>query len=292
MATSDGSDYGAVVELSPLVRRVLARNPGPFTERGTATFIVGRGRVAVIDPGPDDPAHVEALLGALGGETVTHILVTHTHRDHSPATAALQAATGAPSHGFGPHGVAEDRSADTAFSPDHRLADGDVVAGPGWRLQALHTPGHASNHLCFALPEEATLFSGDHVMGWSTTVIAPPDGDMAVYRRSLERLLGRDDALYRPTHGRAIEAPQVHVRRLLDHRQRRVEAILARLAAGDRTVPELVAAIYQGLPAALLGAAGQSVLAQLIELVADGAVAAEGPLDKTGRFRPARRSRG
>ncbi|MFO1059334.1 MAG: MBL fold metallo-hydrolase [Dongiaceae bacterium] len=288
MAGEGTADYGALVELSPLVRRVLARNPGPFTERGTATFVVGRGRVAVIDPGPDDPAHVAALLAGLRGETIGHILVTHTHRDHSPAVPALQAATGAPSYGFGPHGVADDPSADTAFRPDHRLADGDAIGGPGWRLQALHTPGHASNHLCFALPEERTLFSGDHVMGWSTTVIVPPDGDMAVYRRSLERLLDRDDALYRPTHGKPIEAPQAQVRRLLEHRRQRAEAILARLRAGDRTVPELVAAIYIGLPAALRGAAGQSVLAQLIELAAEGAVAVEGALDRTGSFRPAR----
>lgn len=287
MASAAESDYGALIELSPLVRRVLARNPGPFTERGTATFVVGRGRVAVIDPGPDDPAHVAALLAGLRGETVTHILVTHTHRDHSPATAALQAATGAPSHGFGPHGAPDDRSADTAFRPDLRLAEGDVVSGVGWRLEAVHTPGHASNHLCFALPEERTLFSGDHVMGWSTTVIAPPDGDMALYRRSLERLLARDDTLYRPTHGRPIAEPQAHVRRLLEHRRQRAAAILERLSAGDRTVPELVAAIYDGLPPALVAAAGQSVMAQLIELVGEGRVVAEDGLDRSGRFRRA-----
>ena len=186
--------------MTPLIRRVVARNPSPFTFKGTGTYIVGHGKVAVIDPGPDISAHVEALLAALRGETVTHILVTHTHLDHSPAAAAIKQATGAKTYGFGPHGSGrdEDRTGvggvteeggDRDFVPDVVMRDGDAVAGPGWRLAAVHTPGHTSNHLCFALPQERTLFSGDHVMGWSTSVIAPPDGDMAAYMRSLDKLL-------------------------------------------------------------------------------------------------------
>ena len=212
--------YGQLERVSPLIRRIVAENPGPFTFLGTGTYVVGHGKVAVIDPGPLLQSHVDALLSALSGETVTHILVTHTHTDHSPAARLLRGATGAPTVGFGPHGQVGDTGeagADVEFVPDVAIADGDVVAGPGWRLEALHTPGHASNHLCFALAQEAALFAGDQVMGWSTTVIAPPDGNMAAYMRSLDRLSRRHDEVYWPTHGGAIFDPKAHLAELISH---------------------------------------------------------------------------
>jgi glyoxylase-like metal-dependent hydrolase (beta-lactamase superfamily II) len=288
--------YGIVETISPLVRRVVARNPSPFTFKGTATFIVGRGKVAVIDPGPDLPAHVDALLAALAGESVTHILVTHTHRDHSPAAAALKRATGATTYGYGRHGSgrAEDRSGiggateeggDHEFVPDATLREGDVVAGPGWHLGAVETPGHTSNHLCYALAEEQTLFSGDHVMGWSTSVITPPDGDMTAYLRSLEKLLGRDDALYRPTHGPEIRDPRPYVASFIAHRHERGTAILAALARGKDTIPAIVAEVYAGLDPRLTAAAGRSVLAHLIAFVETGHVACDGPPSLGARYR-------
>lgn len=282
-------EYGVLETLSPLIRRIVARNPSPFTAHGTGTYVVGRGKVAIIDPGPDIAEHVDALLQALRGETVERILVTHTHLDHSPASAAVQRATGAPTHGYGPHGAelgpAVEEGGDRAFVPDHALRDGDVVSGPGWHLAAVHTPGHTSNHLCFALAEEKVLFSGDHVMGWSTSVIAPPDGNMGDYLRSLEKLLRRDDASFLPTHGPAITDPKPFVGAFIEHRREREAAILARLAAGDREIPAMVAAIYTGLDPRLHRAAARSVLAHLIELVAQGRVVADGPPKVDSRFR-------
>jgi glyoxylase-like metal-dependent hydrolase (beta-lactamase superfamily II) len=270
--------YGRLESLSPLIRRIVAENPGPFTFMGTGTYIVGRGKVAVIDPGPLLPAHVDALLNALAGETITHILVTHTHADHSPAASPLKAATGAPSLGFGPHGsVGEtgEAGADLAFLPDILLADGDVVEGEGWRLEALHTPGHASNHLCFALPQESALFSGDQVMGWSTTVIAPPDGNMAAYMKSLDRLSRRQDAIYWPTHGGPIGDPRGHVAELIAHRLVRRQAILAALSGVRLSPADLVTRVYADLDPRLIDAAAQSVLAHLIELAESGLVVEE-----------------
>lgn len=289
-------EYGAVERLTPLIRRVVAKNPSPFTFKGTGTYIVGHGRVAVIDPGPDLAHHVEALLDAVSGETVTHILVTHTHLDHSPAAAAVKQATGARTYGFGPHGSgrAEDRTGvggvteeggDHAFRPDIALREGDTVEGPGWRLAAIHTPGHTSNHLCFALAEERALFSGDHVMGWSTSVIAPPDGDMGAYMRSLGKLLGRDDAIYWPTHGPAIPDPKPFVEAFIAHRRERAEAILQRLAQGDDTIPAIVDRVYLGLDPRLKTAAGRSVLAHLVELVELGKVASDGAPTPGARYR-------
>jgi glyoxylase-like metal-dependent hydrolase (beta-lactamase superfamily II) len=280
-------DYGVATTVTPLIRRVVARNPSPFTFKGTGTYIVGHGQVAVIDPGPEIAAHIEALLAALRGETITHILITHTHLDHSPAAAAIKRATGARTYGFGPHGTgrAEDRTGvggvteeggDHAFVPDIVMRDGDAVEGPGWRLAAVHTPGHTSNHLCFALPEERTLFSGDHVMGWSTSVIAPPDGDMAAYMRSLAKLLERDDAVYWPTHGPSIPDPQPFVQAFIAHRHERAAAILDRLAQGDTAIAAIVAQVYVGLDPRLKGAAARSVLAHLVELVESGKVACDG----------------
>jgi glyoxylase-like metal-dependent hydrolase (beta-lactamase superfamily II) len=271
--------YGVLEAVSPHIRRIVAPNPGPFTFIGTGTYVVGRGEVAVIDPGPLLPEHVEALIAALGGEEVTHILITHTHSDHSPAAGLLKAATGAPCLGFGSHGAVGETGeagADLAFAPDLQLADGDVIEGPGWRLEALHTPGHASNHVCFALEQERALFSGDHVMGWSTSVIAPPDGDMAGYVRSLERLASRSDLVYWPTHGGPIREPKQHLAELVAHRRARREAVIG--ALGDRPArpDELVAGIYRDLDPRLLGAAAQSVLAHLIELAAAGLALRDG----------------
>jgi glyoxylase-like metal-dependent hydrolase (beta-lactamase superfamily II) len=270
--------YGRLERVSPLIRRIVAENPGPFTFVGTGTYVVGHGKVAVIDPGPLLQAHVNAMLNALAGETITHILVTHTHIDHSPAAAPLKAATGAPSLGFGPHGAlgeTGEAGADLAFIPDIQLADGDVVEGEGWCLEALHTPGHASNHLCFALPQESALFSGDQAMGWSTTVIAPPDGNMAAYMSSLDRLSLRQDAIYWPTHGGPIRDPRGHVAELIAHRLARRQAILAALSGARLTPAELVLRVYADLDPRLIDAAAQSVLAHLIELAESGLVVAE-----------------
>jgi glyoxylase-like metal-dependent hydrolase (beta-lactamase superfamily II) len=272
-------EYGVIEPVTPLIRRIVARNPGPFTFRGTGTYIVGHGQVAVIDPGPDLAEHVDALLAALRGETIAHIVVTHTHRDHSPAAAAVKEATGAPTYGFGPHGASGElveAGGDMDFVPDIVTTDGDAVEGPDWRLEAIHTPGHTSNHLCFTLPQERALFSGDHVMGWSTTVIAPPDGDMAAYMRSLDKLRGLDHALYWPTHGAPIKAPQPHLRALIAHRRMRRDAIRAALKAAPATPEELVGQVYEPLDPRLVRAASRSVLAHLIELAQDGKVVNDG----------------
>jgi glyoxylase-like metal-dependent hydrolase (beta-lactamase superfamily II) len=271
-------DYGQLVTLSPLIRRVIAHNPSPFTFYGTGTYIIGRGEVAVIDPGPDLPEHVAALRRALAGERVSHILITHTHADHSPATPALQAATGAASYGFGPHPSGEEgveAGADIPFQPDHLLHDGDSISGTGWTLDVLHTPGHISNHLCFALREEHAFFSGDHVMGWSTTVIVPPHGHMGAYLRNLERLLDRDDAIFYPTHGAPIERPQDFVRALIAHRHNREAEVVSCLRQGIGAIDDIVARLYRDVPRHLHAAAAQSVRAHLIHLAEAGRVATE-----------------
>lgn len=278
--------YGNAVEITPLVRRVVAQNPSPFTFHGTGTYIIGRGKVAVIDPGPDDAEHIDKLLAALRGETVTHILITHTHRDHSPAAKALQAATGAETYAFGPHpapkgGPAVEEGGDHQFRPDRILAAGDGVDGAGWHIEALHTPGHISNHLCFALPEERALFTGDHVMGWSTTVISPPDGNMTDYYASLRLLLPRGEQRFYPTHGAPIDqassgaSPQDFVRALIAHREAREEQIMACLADGPKRIPEMVARMYADVPVYLHPAAARSVLAHLIHMAGDGRLKAE-----------------
>ncbi|WP_439532112.1 MBL fold metallo-hydrolase [Polymorphobacter sp.] len=276
-AHPDSVAYGQLVARSPLVRRLLARNPSPFTYTGTGTFVVGRGTVAVIDPGPADFPHVKALIEGLAGETVSHILVTHTHMDHSPAAPALQAATGAPIIGCAPlvlsdDGPRADAGFDPLYAPDRVMVDGESVEGPGWTLTALATPGHTSNHLCFALPQEKALFTGDHVMGWSTTVVAPPDGNMADYMASLRKLLDRDEVIYHPTHGEPVTDPQRFVRGLITHRKQRENQILKALASGPRSIPAMVATMYAGIDARLHGAAGRSVLAHLLDLQARGRV--------------------
>lgn len=277
---------GECMRVSPLVRRIVAQNPSPFTFTGTCSYIVGAGQVAIIDPGPDLPEHIDALLHAVRGETVTHILVTHTHKDHSPAARAIKAATGALLVGCGPHRSARpllagevnrmEASSDLDYAPDRELAEGDLVEGRGWTLAALTTPGHMANHLAFSLVEEKALFSGDHVMAWSTSVVAPPDGSMSDFMASLDKLRGRDETVYWPGHGGPVRDPQRFVRALAHHRRQRETSILNRLAAGDRTIPEVVSAIYQGLKPALLGAAGLSVFAHLEDLVARGLVVTEG----------------
>lgn len=275
-------EYGRLEPVEPMIRRIVARNPSPFTFRGTGTYVVGHGEVAVIDPGPDLPEHVEALLAALGNERVSHILITHTHRDHSPAARDLKAATGAPTYGFGPHAggkrgdAAVEEGGDWDFVPDVTMRDGDRIAGAGWEFEAIHTPGHTSNHLCFALPENGVLFSGDHVMGWSTSVIAPPDGDMAAYMASLDKLLGRRDRVYWPTHGPAITEPQKHVRAFIAHRREREAGILDCLRGGIGRIDAIVQRLYVGLQPGLHRAAGRSVQAHLIDLTARGLVESDG----------------
>jgi glyoxylase-like metal-dependent hydrolase (beta-lactamase superfamily II) len=289
--------YGEAVEVAPNVRRVTAPNPTPTTFHGTNTYIVGRGRVAVIDPGPDDAGHVAALLAAVAGETVSHIVLTHTHRDHSGAVAALLAATGATTVGGGPHrpsrpprpgeSIRLDAAGDARFAPDVSLADGGTIAGDTWRLTALATPGHTANHLAFSLDGGENLFSGDHVMGWSTTIVAPPDGAMRAYMASLDKLAARAERRYLPGHGGPIDDAHAYLRALKSHRQMREAAIYARLVAGDRTIPEIVAAIYRDTDPRLHRAAGLSVLAHLEDLVASGRVASDGPPVVEGRFAPA-----
>jgi glyoxylase-like metal-dependent hydrolase (beta-lactamase superfamily II) len=265
--------YGVMETVSPLIRRIVSRNPGAFTGSGTATYIIGHEHVAIIDPGPALSEHVQAILTALRGETVDQILITHTHPDHWPAAPAIQAATGAPIYAFA-HGVGE-----------RTLNDGDLVEGKGWRLQAVHTPGHTSDHLSFALSDEKVLFSGDHVMGWSTSVIIPPDGDMAAYMASLEKLLQRDDATYLPTHGPAVTDPKTHVRAFIEHRLERRAAILRRLGQGEASVTEIVRAVYTDVSTSLHGAAALSVMAHLIELVDLDQVACDGSPTSAQRFR-------
>lgn len=289
--------WGTAVPVAPRVRRLTAQNPGPFTFHGTNTYLVGDGGgLAVIDPGPDDPRHLAALISAIGDARVSHILVTHTHRDHSPGAAALAAATGAPTLAAGPHRPARpprpdetarlDAGGDTDFVPDRVLADGAVVEGDGFSLTAVATPGHTGNHLAFALDGGEWLFSGDHVMAWSTSIVAPPDGAMSDYMASLARLAARTERRYLPGHGGIVEDAPAYVAALAAHRRAREEAIRSRLAAGDETIPSIVAAVYQGLDPALAGAAGLSVLAHLEDLVARGLVAAEPLPALAARFRP------
>ena len=257
--------------LTPRVRRVLADNPSAFTYTGTQTYIVGQGRVAVIDPGPADATHIAAILAATAGETISQIICTHTHRDHSPGAVPLKAATGAQVIGCAPLviedlGPRADASFDATYAPDVVLRDGEQVTGPGWTIAAVATPGHTSNHLCYALVEEDALFTGDHVMGWSTTVVSPPDGDMAAYMASLAKLQARSDAVYYPAHGEPVTNPQQFVRGLMGHRKQRERQILKTLADGVGVIEPMVARMYMGIDPRLYAAAGRSVLAHLIDL--------------------------
>lgn len=268
--------------LGPLVRRVLADNPSPFTSWGTQTYVVGAGAdVAVIDPGPDLDDHLDAIIAAIGGARVSAIVCTHTHRDHSPASRPLKARTGAPIIGCAPlvlddSGPRADASFDEDYAPDRVLTDGERLEGDGWTLEAVATPGHTSNHLCYALPQAKALFSGDHVMGWSTTVVSPPDGDMAAYMASLEKLIQRDDAVYYPAHGDPVEAPQRFVRGLAGHRKQREGQILRLLGQTPQPIPAMVEKMYVGVDPRLHPAAGRSVLAHLIDLELRGMVTRNG----------------
>ena len=284
-------EYGRLEQIAPGLRRIVARNPGPFTFRGTGTYVVGTGKVAVIDPGPLQQDHIDALTASLAGETVTHILVTHTHNDHSPAAAPFKAAVTAPTYGFGPHAggkrgeIGPEAGGDWDFAPDIVVKDGDEIEGDGWRFQAVHTPGHTSNHLCFALAGSGILFSGDHVMGWSTSVIAPPDGNMADYMASLDKLLAREDAVYWPTHGPAITEPKRHVRAFIAHRREREAGVIDCLKSGIGRVDAMVGRLYVGLDPSLRHAAGRSVLAHLVDLIGRDIVACDGPATVEATYR-------
>jgi glyoxylase-like metal-dependent hydrolase (beta-lactamase superfamily II) len=283
---------GQATRLSPHVRRVLAPNKGPFTFTGTCSYLVGDGKVAVIDPGPDDGAHIEALLTATKGETIAAILVTHTHRDHSPGARLLQARTGAPIIGCATHIPLSDppsgrldASHDLDHAPDEVLSDGSLFKGDGFTLEAIATPGHASNHLAFALHEANGIFSGDHVMAWSTSIVAPPDGNMRDYMASLEKIAARTESVYWPGHGNPLQEPQRFVRLLAMHRRQRETAILERLGEGDRSITEIVRVIYKGVDERLHRAAGLSVLAHLEDLVArDLVVSDHGTATETAAY--------
>jgi glyoxylase-like metal-dependent hydrolase (beta-lactamase superfamily II) len=279
--------YGVPRELSPGVVRIVANNPGHFTFKGTNTYIVGTDELALIDPGPDDPAHLDAILKAIGKRRLAHVLITHTHRDHTDGLPALLAATGAKTAGFGRR--AGERGSkrtspsgsefvDQDFIPDVALAHGDRLAGDGWALAALHTPGHAPDHLSFALEGTGVLFSGDHVMGWNTSVIAPPEGNMGDYMRALELLTGREDRVYYPGHGGQVEDPQRLVKAFLLHRRMREQAVLDCIRDGTNTVKAIVPVIYKGLNPKLLNAAALSVQAHVEHLMARGLVRYDSPL--------------
>ena len=295
---------GLSEQCEPLVRRVLAPNASHYTFTGTQTYLVGAGdEVAVIDPGPadsgdaSDPSpfkgadtngagHVEAILAAVGEAKIAAILCTHTHRDHSPAAAVLKAATGAPIIGCAPlvisdDGPRADSAFDRSYAPDRVLADGERLAGPGWTIEAVATPGHTSNHLCYSLVESGALFTGDHVMAWSTSVVSPPDGDMAAYMASLEKLYAREDRVFYPAHGPPIDKTRQLVRGMLGHRRQREAQILRLLEQGPQIIPDMVTAMYKGLDPRLTGAAGRSVLAHLIDLRNRGAVSDEGDTWRT-----------
>jgi glyoxylase-like metal-dependent hydrolase (beta-lactamase superfamily II) len=290
--------HGEAVLVAPNVLRITANNPSPFTFHGTNSYVIGRETLAVIDPGPDDTTHLNALLKAIAGRPVSHIFVSHTHRDHSPLAARLKAKTGALVLAEGPHRPARalrigeinplDASADTDFVPDIALPDDTVIAGDGWSIRTVLTPGHTANHAAFALEGTGILFSADHVMAWATTIVAPPDGAMADYMQSLDKLIERGDRLLLPGHGGPVTKPATFMRGLKAHRKMRERAILERLKAGDRTIKTIVEAIYRETDPRLHGAAGLSVLAHLEDLVARGLVSTEDGVSLDGIFGPAR----
>lgn len=283
-------EYGDSMQVSPLIRRVIANNPSAFTYTGTGTYIIGHGEVAVIDPGPRDMQHFDALMKALQGELVTHILITHTHSDHSPLARELKALTGARTYGYGPHGgdggddVKVEEDGDQDFQPDQRVRHGDVLQGEDWSVECVFTPGHTSNHMCYALREEKALFTGDHVMGWSTSVISPPDGNMQAYMASLRLLLARDDEIYWPTHGPAIRDPKPFLRAFIAHREDRERQIMEQLANGQRRISEIVPVLYANVDKRLHPAAARSVLAHMEHLVALGRVRTEGGISLEANY--------
>ncbi|MCP4933433.1 MAG: MBL fold metallo-hydrolase [bacterium] len=281
-------EYGVATPLSPLLRRFVAHNPGPLTFKGTNVYVLGHGEVAIIDPGPDDETHIAALLASLQGEIITRIFLTHTHKDHSGGLARLQARTGAQTYGFctsgaprgayqrneagqlAPSGELVTGFADLGFKPDHPLDDGGQVMGEGWTLRAVHTPGHAPDHLCYCLLEEKALFTGDHIMPWSTSVVAPPEGNMRDYMASLSDLSNRDDELYLPGHGGRVRKPRRLVRAYVLHRQWREQSILKAIKEGYEQVNDILPLLYKGLDDALITAASLSILAHLEHLLDKG----------------------
>jgi len=280
-----------LTRLTPLVRRLIAPNASPFTFNGTCTYVVGEGEVAVVDPGPNDDWHLQAILAATEGERVATILVTHTHRDHSALAGRLREETGALIVGaepFRPKGGRSgglDASHDRDYAPDRALNDGERFTGRGFTVEAVATPGHCSNHLCLALLEEKALFSGDHVMAWSTSVVAPPDGSMGAYMASLDKLRARDESIFWPGHGGPVAEPQRYLRALIHHRRQREASILVALSNGPETVKAIAARVYVGLDPSLMRAAGLSTLAHLEDLCARGQAAAEEAEDGETRFR-------
>lgn len=276
-------EAGEVVTITPHVRRLTCGNPSSFTFFGTNTYILGHGKVGIVDPGPPDEAHIARLREVLAekGETVSHIIVTHTHRDHSPGVQLMKQWTDAPTYGYGKHGIGARRNwpfagpegGDMEFDPDVCVPDGGTIEGDGWTLEAIFTPGHISNHLCFAVKEDNILLSGDHVMGWSTSIVSPPDGDMAHYMASLHKLLDRGEHTYYPGHGGPIADPKAFVEAFIEHRGEREQQILDSLAQHPCHIPEMVALIYINTPEHLHKAAGRSVLSHLLHMVEDGRVA-------------------
>lgn len=287
-------EYGRVDTVAPGIRRVIAKNPSPFTFHGTGTYILGTGNVAVIDPGPADAEHIRNVLAATAGEKITHVLVTHTHMDHSPGCALLREHTAASTYGYGPHGagkiavgVVVEEGGDMDFNPDVRVTHGQVIQGGDWSVECVYTPGHTSNHICFQLREGKALFTGDHVMGWSTSIISPPDGDMSAYMKSLELLLERDDAVYWPTHGPCIDQPKAHVQAFIDHRREREAQIVNSLQQGVTRIVDMVPRMYTDTPEFMYPAAGRSVFAALEYMVARGVVKTDGTPALDGAYRPA-----
>ncbi|MDE0310547.1 MAG: MBL fold metallo-hydrolase [Acidiferrobacterales bacterium] len=291
---ADEFEYGELHEVSPLIRRIVAKNPSKFTYLGTGTYIVGRGEVAVIDPGPRLESHIRAIAESLSDETITHILVTHTHSDHSPAARPLQSICGAPVYGFSTRPAENDievserleEDVDHAFHPDIAVKDGDLLRTEQWTLQCVHTPGHMSNHMCYRLLEEKALFSGDHVMGWSTTVIIPPDGSMSDYLASLRMLLDCDDQIYYPTHGPPIRQPHEFLHACIEHRRQRELQILECLQNGLSDVMEMVPVVYRDTDVSLHAPAARSLFATIIKLWEEGTVTCQGApaLDKKYRL--------
>jgi glyoxylase-like metal-dependent hydrolase (beta-lactamase superfamily II) len=287
--------YGQAVEIAPGVQRITAPNKSAFTFHGTNTYIVGHKNVAVIDPGPINESHFETIKSAVDGRQVTHIIITHTHIDHSPLAARLKELTGAPTWAEGPHRSARDlhigetnaldASGDKNFVPDNPVIHGQMIEGDDWALETLLTPGHAMNHACFALADTPFMFSGDHVMGWATSIVAPPDGAMSDYMSSLDIMIERSENVYFPGHGGQLQKAREFSRALRAHRKMRETAILSRIRKGDRTIPDIVAVIYKETDPRLHGAAGLSVLAHLEDMVAKGSVLSGGPASIDGIYR-------
>lgn len=275
-APTDKPPYAIAEPVAPFVRRVLCLNPSAFTYTGTQSYLVGSEReLAVIDPGPDDADHIAALVAGIGDAKVVAICCTHTHQDHSPAAAALSAITGAPIQGCSPFNIFDDgprsdASFDPSYQPEGVMGDGDSVGGDGWTLEAVHTPGHTSNHLCYALNGSQALFTGDHVMGWSTTVVSPPDGDMTAYMESLAKLYEREDAVYFPAHGPQVDKTRQFIRGMIGHRRQRENQIVKHMQNGISRIPDMVPLMYKGVDQRLWPAAERSVLAHLIDLERKG----------------------